>query len=482
MDLLAKLNVNNNYEEELRRWAKRIPFSYVRPFFELVENDNTLTVEESEFLLSELKYIAKYFFTTVIPFSTLTLRIVKERPEEILAVIVDVPQTPLISTFGELYDIFEEFPLLSANKLIGNIEISSSIRSKLVTAFQNSDKVKFCEVLENVDIDLTPYINRIYRLYWLYSLFALYEVNTSGQSEASDDTDFDVFGFLHNFSREYGHNLNSDRELYDLGLKFSDCFGYFEKVDSFEDLFIKCKAVIRKFGVDYFRSSLQGLLTFYVVPIISIYLKIEPNLRIEENRTYNSLMNNSPYLKEFNELCTYVESPNSKNDVLQLQAVQDNEEEGKDCDIEYFNNLTNRHFLPTNFFDKKIREKEDKGQFIGILKDSVINKGKEKLEGLVNFLADNNYINSDDKTKLNLAFRLTGFHKEFATEKTEWNGSPNILAHIIHNFYESGKKWKNAKTIFPSVAEKLHSGTKIKTTDQKDRDFEKLFDWLYGDK
>lgn len=171
----------------------------------------------------------------------------------------------------------------------------------------------------------------------------------------------------------------------------------------------------------------------------------------------------------------------------------------KDPDkIDFYRELINRGYTfriiddtEDNFhnFDKisifENNPNKNKSEYFNGLAGSIVNGGDEKFKELVNYIANEGYINNTDAAKQLFTYRLTGrCRPEGGLEPLIWDGrekmSANELIYIIrYATDESKSKYKRMEEFFtgPTFPQKDRSGW----ADQARKDFRDFLNSLYPD-
>ena len=453
----------NSYFEGLKGCVNLFPLSVVDDFQAAVDEYDGLDDEIRDYLLGTLSEEMKYMITTFYPIQLLTSKILTARPDELFDYLKPEANTSAIYTYEDAYDLLKDFPDESAKSILNKFVVNSSVKSRIIRAFQKSDKELFAEELEKTNEDYTDKLNSLYLLHFIFRhliLFLDYFKSFINDTELEDEK-YKPISEMTNSVWDIPKKLGTkpDWTIEDSGNQIK-LFSELLTVESWQELISNVEEKAKELGIYKFDLELGWVIYENSLIYYSIYLNIASCLYPEEKALYERIFAASSNVEYLEKIKKHFEEE-TKTELEEVEQVPSNFE-----------------FLPKEFYDGRYKKQNDYN-CIGIIRQRIADSGIDSLTRIINFLADNGHIDNNDDAKRNWAYRLTGYHSEYALDGTHWYGETNLLACIISNFYESGNKWQRAEKLI-SLDGKMYRASTIRKTNEQDIQFAKLFLEIYG--
>ncbi len=429
-----------SYFAEISAIASDVPSHIVEDFRSAISDYENIDKECKDYLLNTYAEKIEYCISTLYPLFNITWRIITARPEDLFDYL-DIPaRLSAIYTYEDAYEILKEFPDDSAKGILNRFTENSSLRSRIIRAFENSQKEIFANELERTGEDYTNKLNSLYLLFWIYTI-----TNLAYTSE--EISTVDVSNFLLTLPKKLG--IKSDvrkKEAYSQIQLLNQLL----RASTLIEFIDNTRNVISIYGIDKFDDLVEELIFQQSITFYTVYQRLSEGLFQEEQNLYDGILRSSLF-------SGYLE---------RIKEIVNDSQEGSPS------------FLPPDFFNKNNRKQNEQG-CIGLLKQRIIDAGVPAITNIINFLAENDHIDDTDVSKRNWAFRLTGFHAEYALEGTNWHGEGNLLSVIIQNFYEPCDKWKNTKRLI-KLESTLYRSSTLRKKNEQDRLFAELYHTNYG--
>lgn len=419
--------------------------------------------------------------STLIPLTFVVFRIIAERPWEQFKSIApsDEIDHPLISTYSELYDILNGYKTEAAIRLLEYISPNSSLRSAIISAYKESDKAIFCDRIEKSGEDFTDYLNKIYILTYRYeSIDMLIEKFSSLKRgkinidefidlmESDEDLNEDVPSF-EQIAKHFSGRSNGLNEFSEQFTPLLPIITYFNDnsngCDDLSSLIADLASYIDKLDIESLSDSIGNVASWWPYIVLCYYDEMKEGLLSKESEIIDGLICNSQFEEYICDIYDKVKKDYSdENEIIEPQP---NEER----------NL----FLPLDFYNTRNR-KQGETECITNIKQRLVEAGVEPLCSMIDFIAEHEHIENTSEQKRNFAFRLTGFHSDYALpEKVHWHGDTNILSFIIQKFYERSD-WNNARRLI-DTDNKLYNNSELKKSSFEEQEFKTLFEKLFPD-
>ena len=456
------------YYSELRNIAVPLPDTFYNNCKEVIKQLADIS-EETRGLLNEyVLWVVDLYSTLLLPFIGLTTRIFIERPEAFLEGNSNKTLQDVAFTYSDLFDFLKQFPFKSAEKLILKISPNSSITSKLISSFRNDDKDTFCATLYDTKEDYSNYLLQIYDLSLFYDI-----VNSGYQTiKTAIESDKDIvpennvnpLSFALSAARSVAETPLSEEEeallVHRLEV-YKSCAELLDDADTFIGGIIN---KVKEDGLDDFYDSILFVNIAFTCISCLLYSKLKDGMTIEERAIYENLFKqqSADKMDYLNDMIHRV-----TDELSQENENMDGEIDETDAQI----------FLPENFFNRECRT--TRNDSVGIIDDKYREKGVSAYCALINFLADEKYIDDDIETKRNFAFKLSGYYRKYDKGIIHWYGDTNILSVLIQKLCNSYDKWDRAKKMF-TLDTTLYNSSSLRKKRPADMDFAKLFYELYG--
>ena len=477
---ILQVSPNNDYFVELKELAQPLPDTLVNGYKKALEGVKDVSPETKSFLEDFTSFI-DLASSTLIPLSFIVYRIIAERPWELFKSTKpsDEVNRTLISTYGELYDILQCYKPESAIRLLEFISSNSSLRSAIISAYKESDRATFCKALENSGENHSDYLNRIYILTCRYDGIDLFmekfsslkrgKVSLEDFIDSDDVEDALEAPSLEQIAKHFSGKSNGLNFISENIAPLKPIISSLDNVesDNFESYLIYLASLIEKLDIDSLNDSIEFVCYFWTYSILDYYNDIKEGLFSEESNVIDNLIWNSNY-EEF--ICDVYEDVRQEysedgNKIVPQEINDQNHSEEKEM------------FLPLDFYEKKNR-RQGETECIANLKTKFIESGVSSLCAIIDFVAEHDYIENTVEQKRNFAFRLTGFHPDYALpEKMHWYKDTNILSFLIQRIYYRGD-WNNARRLI-ETDKTLYNSSELKRTSFEEQKFKTLFEELF---
>lgn len=460
------LDTKEPYYKELRKIATPLSDSYYKDCEKAINKRAGIPEDTLAFLNEDVLSIINLCSSMLLPFIGLTTRIFIERPEGFMEGQSNKVLRNVAFTYSDLFDALKGLPTKSAEIVILKISSDSSITSKLVSAFRGDDRETFCDTLYSTKEDYSNYLYRVFDLTFFYDI-----VNSAYQAikDAVDDnaskpeSENNVISMMTNVIHTVSDTPVDDEEERQLTHRVEVLISLVNSLDD-EDTFID--GIIKNAeieGVEELSSIVWWGVQFYMFISCGLYSELREGMTKEERDIYEDFFMFQPsnYVELFNETLQSVQA-----DVEETE-IEDEEEPDSDDPV----------FLPENFFNRECRTTGNDS--VGVIDDKYREKGVSAYCALINFLADEKYIDGDIETKRNFAFKLSGYYRKYDKGIIHWYGDTNILSVLIQKICNSYDKWDRAKKMF-TLDTTLYNSSTLRKKRPADMDFAKLFYELYG--
>jgi hypothetical protein len=481
---ILQVSPNNDYFVELKELAQPIPDTFVNKYKDALEGVNDVSPNTRKFLKG-IAWDIKLATSTLIPLTFIVYRIIAERPWELFKSIEpsDEINHPLISTYSELYDILNCYKTEAAIRLLEFISPNSSLRSAIISAYKESDKATFCDAIVKTGCDYTNYMNKIYTLTNDYenadkiiekcSFVKRGKISIDEFIDLieSDEINTDVPS-LEQIDKFLTGKTNGIKVISEILTPLQPIVSYFKDVDYRKDcfdlsLFIdNLASLIDKQDIESLNDCIVFIETFWSYIVLNYYSQMKEGLFSKESEIIDGLICNSSNGKLICDLYEHMKNNIDENESIESQEAVEPEP----------NEISNL-FLPMDFYDTKNRRQAE-SECISNIKQQLIEAGVESLCSMIDLIAKQGHIENTVEQKRNFAFRLTGFHSDYALpEKVHWHGDTNILSFIIQKFYYRGD-WNNAKRLI-ETENKLFNNSVLKKTSFEEQEFQTQFKRLF---
>ena len=482
---VLQVSPNNDYFVELKELAQPLPDTLVNKYREALEGVKDVSPETIK-ILEDVACFIELATSTLIPLTFIVFRIIAERPWELFnsATPSNEINRPLISTYSELYDILNGYKTEAAIRLLEYISSNSSLRSAIISAYKESDKTRFCDTIEKSGEDYTNYLNKIYILTYQYDgvdmVIEKFSSIKRGKisidefldlSESDDDENIDIPSF-EQIDKYLCGKSNRLKE-------FSEQFTPLQPIVSFikddngkeyEDLsslMADLASIIDKQEPESLSDSIENFAGWWSYIVLSYYNELKKGLLSKESEIIDDLICNSQFEEYICDIYDEVKKEYSDdNEIIESQET-----------VEPEPNKERNLFLPLDFYNTRNR-RHSETECIANIKQRLVEAGVKSLCSMIDFIAAHEHIENTEEQKRNFAFRLTGFHSDYALpEKVHWHGDTNILSFIIQKIYERGD-WNNARRLI-DTDNKLYNNSTLKRTSFEEQEFKTLFEKLF---
>lgn len=454
------------YYKELRKIATPFPDSYYKDCEKAIKKRSGIPDETLDFLNEDVLPIINLCSSMLLPFVGLTTRIFIERPEGFMEGYSNERLKTVAFTYSDLFDALKGLPTKSAEIVILKISSDSNITSKLVSALRSDDIETFCDTLYNTKDDYSNYLYRVFHLAFFYDIVnSAYQVIKGNIDDniVWPESESGEVSIMLNVIRTVCDTPVDEEEERQLTHRVEVLFSLLNSLDdgdTFIDGIIK-NAEIE--GVEELSSIVWWGVQLCMFISCDLYSELREGMTKEERDIYENFFMFQPsnYIEFFNKTLQRVQE-----DVEELE-IDDEEEPDSDDPV----------FLPENFFNRECRTTDNDS--VGIIDDKYREKGVPTYCNLINFLADEKYIDGDIETKRSFAFKLSGYYRKYDKAIIHWYGDTNILSVLIQKMCNSYNKWDRAKKMF-TLDTKLYNSSTLRKKRPADMDFAKLFYELYS--
>lgn len=471
---ILQVSPNKDYYVELKELAQPLPDTLVNGYKKALEGVKDVSPETKSFLENFSSFI-DLASSTLIPLSFIVYRIIAERPWELFKSTKPSDRT-LISTYSELYDILQCYKSESAIRLLEFISSNSSLRSAIISAYKESDRATFCKALENSGENYSDYLNQICILTCQYAYIDFFmekfsslkrgKVSWEDFIDSIDLEDAPELPSLEQIAKRISGKSNGLNFLSENTAPLKPIISSLDndESDNFESFLINLASQIEKLDIDSLNDSIKFVFYCWTYSILDYYNDIKEGLFSEESDVINNLMSNSNY-EEF--ICVVYDDVRQEyseddNKIVPHEINDQNHSEEKEL------------FLPLDFYDNKNR-RQGETECIANLNPKFIESGVRSLCSIIDFIAEHGYIENTVEQKRNFAFRLTGFHSDYALpKKMHWYKDTNILSFLIQKIYFRGN-WNNARRLI-ETDKTLYNSSELKRTSFEEQEFKTLFD------
>lgn len=483
---VLQVSPNNDYFVELKELAQPLPDTLVNKYREALEGVKDVSPETIK-ILEDVACFIELATSTLIPLTFIVFRIIAERPWELFnsATPSNEINRPLISTYSELYDILNGYKTEAAIRLLEYISSNSSLRSAIISAYKESDKTRFCDTIEKSGEDYTNYLNKIYILTYQYDgvdmVIEKFSSIKRGKisidefldlSESDDDENIDIPSFEQidkylcgksNRLKEFSEQFTPLQPIVSF-IKDDDNSKEYEDLSS---LMADLASIIDKQEPESLSDSIENFAGWWSYIVLSYYNELKKGLLSKESEIIDDLICNSQFEEYICDIYDEVKKEYSDdNEIIESQET-----------VEPEPNKERNLFLPLDFYNTRNR-RHSETECIANIKQRLVEAGVKSLCSMIDFIAAHEHIENTEEQKRNFAFRLTGFHSDYALpEKVHWHGDTNILSFIIQKIYERGD-WNNARRLI-DTDNKLYNNSTLKRTSFEEQEFKTLFEKLF---
>ena len=471
---ITKAQELKQYISELKQQAeetmKLYPAKEMEEVREGVIKDDRYTEEEKEFCI-RLTEKVRFMSLVMSPIGKVQMAIMDKHPEKFFDDFYKRElDDSLKLNWKEIYSGLRQFPDETAIGLLKKASVSPNDYISISEAYREGNENKFISAFSDCSNDLTQYIKAISSLIQMKLFFE----NISA-SEASEDDDLtDISDML---SYEAEPLLEETAEDGNLAKDVEDAVidPITESLQSM-NLLSEILEADNDERLDYIRNRIGNHIEFeeridkFIKMSFSMMLfyfhEMRPVLLRKELGVIDDIIcKNEDFKEDIYEMYNTL-FPTEDEETIEGETIDEGSE----------------FSLRSDFFNPKNKVQGNDGTYIKGISPTIKEKGIEPLSKLLNYLAENQYIDNTAENKEAFAYLLTGYCKPSAINKIVWNKAPNVLAYILQNFFTASDKWKRVEELVDiKSGNTLHRGTPIRKTDTEDMAFVEFVKPLYPD-